>query len=327
MAVFRRCFVLLASLLVLLLTSACGAADDGPRDEASVATAEADEGSGARTVEHELGESEIPTDPQRIVSVDSLTPAYLAELDIASVGACTEGGYVPEPIAEYYEGIETFDSCGDSLPYEQILALKPDVIVGLEDQVIPADAEAYERLSQIAPTVILPFGEDRVDQLLAYSDVFDRTDEAQAVVDDFNAQVDSLDLEGTFSMIALFAPGTFDLFQDNFTVVELLEQAGMQQVPDTSTLPGYDPEDNRVRQISLEQSDLLEGDHIIAVVATEGDLDEAVTEAVGDEPLWQKVPAVQNGQVVAVDGAYAFGSAGLSGFREILDAVKADVQP
>lgn len=314
-------------LVVLLALSGCGSDEQGSGGFEET-TAAGDSGQGeTRTVEHALGSTEIPAEPQRIVAVDSLTPAYLAELEIPSVGACTEG-FVPAPLESYYEGVEQFPGCQTAIPYEGIIALEPDLIVGLDDQVLPVDSNAYERLSEIAPTVILVLDEDRIELLADYGRVFDRTEEARNIIDEFYANLAGLELEGTFSMVALFSEGTFDLFQDNFVLVELLGRTGMQQATDTTQLDGYSSDDNRIRQLSLERApELLSGDYLIPAVATTGSLQKEVDAKIGGSQLWQQLPAVQDGNVAPISATNAFGGAGLSGYRIAIERITATVNP
>lgn len=315
--------VLTTALLGLL--GACGtdqadepAAVERAEEIASETTAEEPT---SRTVQHALGTVEVPADPQRVVAADSLTPAYLAELGMPVVAACTEGDYVPELLSDYYADVERLPECQTSLPYERIAALQPDLIIGLEDQILPADPNAYANLSEIAPTIVLELDDDRVGLLAAYGEALGQAEEAESTIEAFYADLEGRRAEGTFSMVALFGEGSFDVFQDNFVLVDLLERAGLQQVPDATTLDGYNPEDNRVREVSFERVDLLAGDLLVPVVASEGDLAAEVDARVGGSELWQRLPAVAADRVVPVDSANAFGSAGLAGFRAEVDKV------
>ena len=322
-----------AALLLILFLALSGCGDDdqgsgetGAAGETTAATGGSGQG-GTRTVEHALGSTEVPAEPGRIVAVDSLTPAYLAELEIPSVGACTEG-FVPAPLESYYEGVEQFPGCQTAIPYEEIVALEPDLIIGLDDQVLPVDSNAYERLSEIAPTVVLALDEDRIELLADYGRVFDQTEEARNIIDEFYANLEGLELAGTFSMVALFSEGSFDLFQDNFVLVELLERTGMEQATDTTQLEGYSADDNRIRELSLERApELLTGDYLIPVVATTGDLQEGVDAKIGGSQLWRQLPAVQNNNVAPISATNAFGGAGLSGYRIAIERIAATVNP
>lgn len=110
----------------------------------------AEESSGRkRLVEHRLGETEVPVNPERGVALDS-TPAEAA----ISVGATIVGankrsigeGFYPQ-MREALEGAESIGAA-EQPNLETIAALEPDLILsGFSDE------DLHERLSQISPTV------------------------------------------------------------------------------------------------------------------------------------------------------------------------------
>jgi iron complex transport system substrate-binding protein len=113
-------------------------------------------------VEHEFGTTEITAAPERIVSVgytEQDTVLALGEAD-ALVGVTEWYGEFPSatwPWAtdELGDAEPEVLSISDGFPFEQIAALEPDLILGLNAGVT---ADAYEQLSAIAPTVAQPDG-------------------------------------------------------------------------------------------------------------------------------------------------------------------------
>ncbi|QDZ11419.1 iron-siderophore ABC transporter substrate-binding protein [Devosia ginsengisoli] len=111
------------------------------------------------TIEHTFGTVTIPAEPQRVVA--------LMDRDVDTLLAL---GIRPVAIRSWYNfdtgaGAWSVDLLGDTKPtvwkgrdlnYEAIAAEDPDLIVFASSG---GDAEEYERLSQIAPTVSLPKGE------------------------------------------------------------------------------------------------------------------------------------------------------------------------
>lgn len=239
----------LCGLVVLAVCS--GGSTAQPQDAATDdAPSSASPQAATVEVEHALGTSRIPAEPQRVVAVDSLTPAYLAELGLVPVAACTEGDYVPSLLEDLYADIERLPSCPQGIPYEEVAAAGPD----LNDQIAGSGDDAYERLSQIAPAVAVAFDDDRVALLDTFGQALGRAEQARDAVGEFDAAADALDPPPVaFSMVALFGEGTYDLFQDNFVLVGLLERLGLEQVPDPTTIDGYDPADNRIRELSEER--------------------------------------------------------------------------
>lgn len=114
------------------------------------------------TIPHVFGETVIEKQPERIVTWGWGNHDALLSLGVVPVAIpfSTYGGgdnglhpWVEEKLAEL--GAETPVQLSDSqdIPYEQIAAAKPDVIVAVFSGI---DAEEYARLSQIAPTVAYP---------------------------------------------------------------------------------------------------------------------------------------------------------------------------
>ncbi|ASA21469.1 ABC transporter substrate-binding protein [Paenibacillus donghaensis] len=159
----KKSWLLIPLLLTLiLLLSACGdsnaansaksetgnspAATVQPSAEASPPADTAE--TGFKTVTTVNGEIEIPTQPKRIVAEEYL--GSLIALDTIPVGApglTLKNMYYQEAL----QGVEDTGEYG-KMSAEKILALAPDLIIS-------GQAESYEALSKIAPTVIVPYGD------------------------------------------------------------------------------------------------------------------------------------------------------------------------
>ena len=87
------------------------------------------------------------------------------------------------------KGVETFGS--DEIDYEAVAAAQPDLILGIYESI---DQPTYDRLSQIAPTVIqssaFPDEETPWDvQLVTTGQALGREEQALALVDQVNANI------------------------------------------------------------------------------------------------------------------------------------------
>lgn len=108
-----------------------------------------------RVVKHVLGETRIPAQPERVVSLTvSLTDAML-EFGVPLAGAAPflAGEHVPY-LADALQDVPKVGSDEYTLNLEAILAQQPDLIVlyAFEGKVV--SNLTYEQLSQIAPTVV-----------------------------------------------------------------------------------------------------------------------------------------------------------------------------
>lgn len=90
----------------LLLTS-CGD-DDAPSDSSAEATEAEEVEAGTRTVEHAMGTTEVPDDPERVVVLDSSFLDAALALDVEPVGAteAETGAGMPAYLADEVPDIE-----------------------------------------------------------------------------------------------------------------------------------------------------------------------------------------------------------------------------
>src|SRR5687767_12467794 len=135
------------ALAVALTLTACGGTSDADTDADPTESADADF---PRTVQHAMGETEIPARPERVVVLDTGELDSVLSLGVVPVGAVTTdvaSGFLSY-LAEGAADVEQVGTIGEP-NLEAIAALQPDLI--LSNQV--RHAEIYDELSQIAPTV------------------------------------------------------------------------------------------------------------------------------------------------------------------------------
>lgn len=140
-----------AALTAGLLLSACATSSDTASDEASSSS----DGVFPVRVEHEFGETEIESEPQRVVVVGYTEQDTLLALGVKPV-AVTEW-YGEQPYATWPWAQEALGdakpevlAADDGFQYERIAALDPDLIVGTNAGL---DSETYAKLTEIAPTI------------------------------------------------------------------------------------------------------------------------------------------------------------------------------
>lgn len=137
-----------AGLAALLGLTACGAAAPGEAGSADT-----------RTFVTDLGEVQVPTQIERVVSVDFYTPAALMDLGVTPVGVVntyftdTEGQAIPTAYSAQIAAADT-ESIGEyyELNVEAIAQAKPDVILATND-FLPLDDALRPQLEKIAPIV------------------------------------------------------------------------------------------------------------------------------------------------------------------------------
>jgi iron complex transport system substrate-binding protein len=139
---WRAAAATIASIVLTAgLMTACGSKqDDTPQAEAV-------------TVSHKFGETKVPANPSRVVTVGWTDQDFVLPL-----------GVVPVSTREFFEeynnypwvraatdgkGVTTWGA--DEIDFEAIAAQKPDLILAIYETI---DKKTYDRLTQIAPTVI-----------------------------------------------------------------------------------------------------------------------------------------------------------------------------
>jgi iron complex transport system substrate-binding protein len=226
------------------------------------------------TITHRYGTTEITERPARIVSLDTQWTDVLIALDALPVGYLTDpnvDGDFPwrGDMLAATAGIEA----ANTLPYEQIAALRPDLIV---ITFMAPDEAAYRTLAAIAPT-IGTLGDAAVDPwpdiVAAAGQALGEPDAAAALTDQVQADVAALaddlpGLEGRTFTFANVVPGDgiYVLTDPADGANQLFGQLGMVVAPEVAAI-GDGADGGRV-QLGFEQAGLLDAD--LMVLLTNG---------------------------------------------------------
>lgn len=283
-------------------------ADDTDADDANAEDASTDNGASRTVVDHQSREIEVPAEPGAVIGMDI---NYAA--DLVAVGITPIAG--EDDIAGQFAGTEEFLPEGfdpASLPtfgtywepdLEVILGLEPDLIIGAGSE---WTEPFYDNLSQIAPTLLTERGSngDWQQRFRATAEAVGRTEEAGAVEADFQAFVDALpeglggttvafvraDTDGAFRMDTL--PESFPGSVAEQVGIQLLQPEGVE-VEEGASWYDFSGEQLGV----LQDADLV----VVADFTTIGADADSLT-VFETNPLWQELPAVQNGDVAQVPG-------------------------
>lgn len=174
----------------MALLASCGSSTQNPEAADSTAAGAKD----SVTITHEFGETKVPANPQRVVTAGWTDQDFALALGVVPVGS--RGGYF-DNYGEFPwvkretggKGVPAIE--GDSINFEGIAAAKPDLIFAINETI---DHKTYDRLSQIAPTVVqssdYPAEETPWDiQLLMTGKALGRSDQAQQLVDQVNGKI------------------------------------------------------------------------------------------------------------------------------------------
>src|SRR5690625_1326819 len=189
-----RKFTLLFALSALLLfLAACGDSEDGNTDK----DAASEDKQETMTVEHELGKTDVPKNPEKVVVFDFGTLDTLDMLGIEVVGV--PQGNIPTYFETY--GSDDDENVGRlrEPDFEKIAEVDPDLII-----ISGRQSELYEQLQDIAPTIYLGVDTTRYmdsfkENLATIGEVFDKETEVEEELEKIEDDISALKEEAEAS--------------------------------------------------------------------------------------------------------------------------------
>lgn len=306
----RRLGLLAAALAPALALGLVGCSTEPASTPTDSAASAADDAAFPVTIEHAFGETTIDEAPERVVtwgwaSADAAIALGVTPVAIPfeSYGGDEEGvlPWIREALEERGDAVPTvLTNTGEDVPYEEIAAADPDVILA---QYSGLTEEQYETLSDIAPVVAYP------DQPWStpWRDIISITGEAlglQGEAEEVLASIDGAiaeaaaehpEFEGVSLATAWDTAGTFYVYADEDPRVEFMLDLGFVNAPavdelDTDESPFY-------FTLSYERVSELTSDVLVVYGSTPEE-----AQALLDAPYAQSLPAVQQGAVAQLVG-------------------------
>ncbi|UTR13328.1 siderophore ABC transporter substrate-binding protein [Salipaludibacillus sp. LMS25] len=251
------------------------------------------------TVEHELGETVVPTNPENVVVFDFGTLDTLNELGVNPVAI--PQGNVPSFLSQY-EGDE-YENAGTLFEpdFETIYGLEPDLII-----ISGRTSEAYDELSEIAPTIHLGVDQENYvdsfkENATLLGDIFGKEAEVEEKLANIDEQIAELNEAASSSeetglivmtnegALSAYGPGSrFGVLHDEFGVTpadENIEDA------------------NHGQNVSFEYVVETDPDYLFvidrgAIVSGDG---EDTAEDTLDNDLIQQTTAYEEGNIIYLD--------------------------
>ncbi|MGY1724285.1 ABC transporter substrate-binding protein [Blastococcus sp. SYSU DS0533] len=285
-----------------LVLAACGGGDTEPGDGAAgVAAAEGT--AFPRTVQHDMGATEIPAEPERVVVLDTGELDSALSLGVTPVGAVTTdvSGTFLSYLAEDAERIEVVGTIAEP-NLEEIAALEPDLI--LSNSVRHEDI--YDQLSRIAPTVFAAdVGDTWKENLLLAAEALGREEEAAELIADYEEQAARLGEEiGTGTTISpiRFVGGTIRAYQPDSFIGTVLADVGLDQVELPAGRPTF---------AELSPEEITQADADVILYSSYGPVADSGEAAVVAGPLWPMLTAVQDQRAFQVEDDVFYTGIGL----------------
>ena len=236
-------------------------------------------------------------------------------LDVAPVGVYDWQGFGAETkgvgpwAAEKFGDVTPtiIDNTGDTLNFEAIRALEPDLILNTR---AAHDEQVFERLSEIAPTVYAPEGTEAFAtpwdlQMLQVADALGRGDEGMAIIEDVQGQISAVaedhpDFAGRTVVAASKFGEAYGAYLAGDGRFDLLAGFGFVQNPAVAEIPvdaGF------YAAVSAEQVAALNAD-VAVILPISFTADE-----VASDPLLSALPVVQEGRAIVLEETSELGAA------------------
>lgn len=263
-----------------------------------------------RLFKHDLGESCVPLNPQRVIVAEQITLEPLIALGLKPIGIpdATFVGSKTNFLKSQIAGI-TYIGKEGQLNLEKILKLHPDLIISLYD----ISLETYRLFSQIAPTVKFKYVHAKwQESFRRIAEVLNKAEQAEKLLNQYEQRLTKLraaldnHLNKLEVSVGRFHGGVqLPEFRSQFSFpVSILKEAGIA-MPNAQRGLVKNPDETLVI-LNLERIDLLDAD--VLFVAVDPGARE-LFQKYQKTRLWQTLNVVQNQRVYSVDSSYwIFGS-------------------
>lgn len=269
-----------------------------------------------RTITHLNGETIVEAKPMKIATPYIAFVDYLAVLDeypIAAQGVEIIRSNFPS-LSKRLNGKEMMD-LGMQVDLEKLMSAQTDLIIAADDM-----KDQYEKLSQIAPTVIFPQAGNWRESLQKIAKVIGKEDKAERILADFDRTSaeykQQLNFRNEESVLFVmysgkeqfitWTDGRFDPFYEGLGLkkVECVIAEG---------------------SLSLEGLAELNPDHLFIINNWQNPIQGGVKEAMKNSKVWNSLNAMKNNHIYELDDPSLPGPMALAkidGIEEIMKALK-----
>lgn len=305
---------------LLIIMAACGSTNEEESNTEDKADAEEN---GSVTIEHELGETEVEKNPEKVVVFDFGTLDSLDKLDIDVTGVPQNN--MPSYLEKYED--DQYENVGSlkEPDFEKIAEIDPDVIL-----ISGRQSDLYEQLEELAPTIYLGVDTSRYmdsfeENAQKIGDIFDKESEVDTALEDINEKIDMVqeDAEetGKNGLITLANDDKISAYGPESRFGLIHDVFGVPAVDDGIEVSTHGQ--NVSFEYVVEQDpDLL---YVIDRSAAIGE--GSAAEQVVENDLMEDTKAMQNDDIYYLDPDYWYLSGGgLQSVSEMIDEIDASLE-
>ncbi|MDN4617577.1 ABC transporter substrate-binding protein [Paenibacillus sp. PsM32] len=296
----RRSAVLMLLLSFTLLLGACSAPASSTSQTASSKQSASEENatqSSTRTITHDLGSTEVPDQPKRIVVLEQGFTQTVAELQVKPVGVADDNKpeRFPQDTLAYIEGYTSVGTRSEP-NLEVIRTLEPDLIIADTSR----HSNVYEELSAIAPTIVFKNDtanySDIINSTQAIGEALGKADATTAMLAEHQQQLENVkqSINSNQSVLIIAADeeasNSFQVRTDQAFHASFLQALGMNYALTDA---------EEVSQLmTTEQLLAIDPDQLLILINED---DPSVLAGQKDNLLWNQLKAVQTGKAHEVE--------------------------
>lgn len=314
-------FIFLLSIFTIF-TAACGAGETQSND--NKATADNNTANERVTVTHELGETEVQKNPEKIIVFDFGALDTLDKMGVDITGL-PKSGAVPPYLSKYEE--DKYANVGSlkEPDFEKIAEIGPDLII-----ISGRQAELYEEFSKIGPTIFVGldlnnYMDSFKNNVRTLGEIFGKEDFVEEELTKIDEQIEQVRSEvtnlGKNALIVLVNEGKVNAFGPGSRFGLIHDVLGFTPV-DESIKVATHGETISFEFIVEKDPDYLFVVDRTAVVGGNGSAKEVI-----ENELTENTKAYQDGNIVYLDPNYWYLSGGgLVSVAEMINEVKEAIQ-
>lgn len=322
----KRLMMAFMLIAVMVFVAACGGNDSKKEDEGTKGSADNDNKQSEEvvlTIKHQLGETEVKQNPEKVVVFDFGALDTLDELgiEVAALPKATVPKYLSKYEDDKYENVGSLKEPD----FEKIHSLKPDLIL-----ISSRQAELYDQLSEIAPTVYVGLDTTRYvesfkENMETIAKIFNKEDEMNAELAEVDEQIAKIKEEtaaldskalivlGTDGKVSAYGPSSrFGLIHD---------------------VLGYKAADENIEVSTHGQNITFEyifetNPDVLFVIDRDAAVgqDSSVKNSIEND-LVKKTKAYENDKIVYLNGElWYLAGGGLQSFKAMIDEVEQSIQ-
>lgn len=314
----RKFIILLSILTLLILAVGCNSQDETSINPEKSEVAEEVEGVSQVTVEHRLGEASLQKKPERIIVFDYATLDTLDKMGIDIIGLPKSN--IPTYLEKYND--EKYQDVGTLFEpnFEKVFELEPDVIF-----ISGRQAEVYEELSEIAPTVFLEvdganYMESVTRNLRILGEIFEKEEFIEAEIAQINEMIEELNGKvkeaGSNALIVMANDGAISAYGEGSRFGIIHNEFGFEPADKDIELS------NHGQNVTFEYILEKNPDYIFVIdrAATTGG--SVTAEQVFDNEIIKKTAAYQKDKIVYLSSQIWYVvSGGLGGTKVMIEDV------